>query len=106
VPNARDVPQRVEHVAAVIEPDCGDPSHRASVWQLLFLKRVVIPPRATKILKSFSWHNADLGPSGIEFLIPWHSASLGCRLTVKLRGRTEAPALGAEGAQSLRARGA
>jgi hypothetical protein len=27
-------------------------------------------------------------------------------LTVKLRGRTEAPALGAEGAQSLRARGA
>src|SRR5579862_1822919 len=28
-----------------------------------------------------------------------------CGLTVKLRGRTEAPALGAEGAQALRAQG-
>ena len=30
----------------------------------------------------------------------------GCLLTVKLRGRAEAPANGAEGAQSLSARGA
>src|SRR5579862_3802863 len=34
-----------------------------------------------------------------------HSADYG-RLTVKLRGRAEAPALGAEGAQFLSARGA
>ena len=34
----------------------------------------------------------------------WHSPEVG--LTVKLRGRVEAPAHGAEGAQSLGARGA
>jgi len=76
VPDARDIFQRIEHVAAVVERDCGDPSHGASVRQLPLLKRMVIPPCALKVLKLSSWQNADLRPNGIELLIHWHSVSL------------------------------
>jgi len=105
VPDARNILKRIEHVAAVVEPHSGDLRQGAGVSELAFLEGVVIPPRASKILKPSSWHDADLRPNGIEFLVRRHSASLDCRLTVKLRGRTTTPDSGRGPAISTGSRG-
>jgi len=65
MPNSRHALQRVEHVAAVIEADCGNARNRGSVRKLLILNWVMeAPTRASIDLKGALRCNADLCADG------------------------------------------